>query len=76
MTALRISLNACVSGLCAGQMKVQEPHSQHSIPFNFSNKARSFLSAAPVSYTHLDVYKRQVMICVVTVLIIKIILGK
>lgn len=50
MTVLRISLKACVRGLLAGHTNVQLPHSQHSIPFNFSNVSQSFLSAAAIIF--------------------------
>ena len=42
---LRIELISCVSGRLAGQIKEQQPHSQHSIPPYFRNFSSSPCSA-------------------------------
>ena len=44
-STLRIELISCVSGRLAGQIKEQQPHSQHSIPPYFRNFSSSPCSA-------------------------------
>ena len=45
-------------GISAGRSKIASEILAKKIP------AFVFIQARPVSYTHLDVYKRQIMVCV------------
>ena len=41
-----------------------------------SDRRKSFLSSVPVSYTHLDVYKRQGLVCAVALRVMMYTMGE